>query len=81
MVGFLFEKQFKGGKSNFNVFFDDDDDDDDDDGVKVCWTYVFLWEKFIQQSSRGKTSYICNSMASFTAHCKNTSFVTWIPQR
>ena len=66
------------------VFFDDDDDDDDDkddDGVKVCWTYVFSWEKFKQQSSRGKTSAICNSMASFTAHCKKTSFMTGIPQR
>ena len=77
MVGFLLEKQLKGGKSNLKFFFDDDDnddddddDDEDDDGIKVCWTYVFSWEKFKQQSSRGKTSEICNSMASFTAHCK-----------
>ena len=81
MVGFFLEKQFKGGKSNLKVFFDDDDDDEDDDGVKVCWTYIFSWEKFKQQSSRGKTSEICNSMASFTAHCKKTSFMTGIPQR
>ena len=74
------EKQFKGGKSNLKVFFDDDGDEDDD-GVKVCWTYVFSWEKFEQQSSRGKTSEICNSMASFTAYCKKTSFMTGIPQR
>ena len=63
------------------VFFDDDDDDEDDDSVKVCWRYVFSWEKFKQQPSRGKTSAICNSMASFTAHCKKTSFMTGIPQR
>ena len=81
MVGFLLEKQFKEGKSNLKVFFDDDDDDEDDDVVKVCWTYVFSWKKFKQQSSRGKTSEICNSMASFTAHCKKTSFMTGIPQR
>ena len=40
MVGFLLEKQFKGGKGNLKIFFDDDDDDDDDDedddSVKVC---------------------------------------------
>ena len=47
MVGFLLEKQLKGGKSNLKFFFDDDDndddddDDEDDDGIKVCWTYVF----------------------------------------
>ena len=35
LVGFLLEKQFKGGKSNLKVFFDDDGDEDDD-GVKVC---------------------------------------------
>ena len=80
MVGFLLEKQFKGEKSNLKVFFDDDDDDDDD-GVKVCWTYVFSWEKFKQPSSRGKTSKICNSVASFIAHCKKPSFMAGIPQR
>ena len=76
MVGFLLEKQFKEGKSNLKVFFDDDDDDDDedDDVVKVCWTYVFSWKKFKQQSSRGKISEICNSMASFTAHWKKNLF-------
>ena len=84
MVGFLLEKQFKEGKSNLKVFFDDDDDDDDDDdenddGVNICWTYVLTWEKFKQQYSRGKTFEICNSMASFTAHWKNTSFMTGIP--
>ena len=76
MVGFLLEKQFKRGKSNLKVFFDDDDEDDDD--VKVCWTYVISWKKFKQQSSRGETSEVCNSMASFTAHCKKTSFITGI---
>ena len=70
MVGFLLEKQFKRGKNNLKVFFDDDDDDDDDDDVKVCWTYVISWEKFKQLSSREETSEVCNSMASFTAHCK-----------
>ena len=83
MVSFLLEKQFKRGNSNLKVFFDDDDDDDDedDDDVKVCWTYVISWKKFKQQSSRGENSEVCNSMASFTAHCKKPSFMTGIFQR
>ena len=41
----------------------------------------FLWTKYEQQSSRGKAYEICNSMTSFTAHGKKTSFMTGIPER
>ena len=38
----------------------------------------FLWAKFEQQASREKT---WNSMTSFTANGKNTSFMTENPER
>ena len=41
----------------------------------------FLWAKFEQQASREKTYEIWNSMTSFTAHGKNTSFMTENPER
>ena len=62
------------GKNNFyKIFFDEND-------VQFVEN-KFLWAKFEQQLFRGKAYEICNSMTSFTAHDKKTSFMTGILER